>query len=364
MDSRRFDSLTRFLARRISRRTAVRGGTAGFAATLSVAARHQAAAAPTLRVEGGTGEYDDCLKWAYRDPFTEATGIQLVVAPEIDDYTRLKIEVETKQFNQSDVEGIASDIVQPPNGPQYLEPIDYSLVPQGEIVSGLAQPYGVASDTYAYVLGYNKTRTNGAAPEGWADFFDLQAFPGKRGVGDSPNDILVMALLADGVSPDELIPIDFDRAFTKLDTIKSELVFWNTGSQVQDLLDSGEVALAITFANRVASSSAKGKPVAMVWNGQMIQSDMHGVPKGDPQKSLAMQYIAFITSAAINGRISECIALGPANTKAQVNPEKAPDLATSHLDVPYVVMDSPTISGWFNQNADEVNERFQTWKSS
>jgi putative spermidine/putrescine transport system substrate-binding protein len=331
-----------------------------------VAGGSGAGAAPTLgktvTVETGTGEYADCLRKAFYEPFEKATGIKILTAPENDDNSKIKLAVETHHY-RADIEGITSDFAQPPTGPQYLEPIDYSLIPKSEIIPDLAQTYAVATDTYAYTLGYNTTKTGGKVPTGWADFFDLQKFPGKRGVGDGPTRIVVMALLADGVAPNAIVPVDFDRAFKKLDTIKSQLVYWETGSQVQDLLTSGEVSLSIVFANRIHSSRKSGKPVGQAWNGVIIGSDMRAVPKGDPNKATAMRYLAFVMSKEINGLQTNCIALGPANVHATSNPEVASDLPSSHLNEPHVLLDSPQVASWLGSHAEELNNRFQQWKS-
>src|SRR6478672_11465756 len=44
-----------------------------------------------------------------------------------------------------------------------------------------------------------------------------------------------VGLLADGVAPDKLYPLDVDRAFKKLDIVKKQTVFWSTNSQSQQL---------------------------------------------------------------------------------------------------------------------------------
>jgi putative spermidine/putrescine transport system substrate-binding protein len=317
----------------------------------------------TVTIETGTGEYADCLRKAFYEPFEKATGIKILTSPESHNVSKYKLQVETRHYT-TDVGGITSDYAQPPHGPQYLEQIDYSVVTnKNEIIPELAQTYAVATDTYAYTLGYNTEKTGGKTPTGWADFFDLQKFPGKRGVGDDATRILIMALLADGVAPSGIVPLDFDRAFRKLNTIKPQLVYWQTGSQVQDLLVSGETPLAITFANRVASSRASGKPLAQVWKGAMIGSDMLAVPKGNPNKATAMRYVAFVLRKDINGRLSDCIALGPSNLQATANPKWANDFPTSHMNEPHVVLDSPAVASWLSSHADEIQNRFNQWKS-
>lgn len=318
--------------------------------------RGAGAADKTVTIETGTGEYADCLRSSFYEPFEKATGIKILTAPENHNNSKFKLEVQTRHY-VADVHFVSDSSV----GADFLEPIDYSIVKKDGLI--IAQPYAVAIDTLAYTLGYNTQKTAGKAPTGWADFFDLQKFPGKRAVGNSTVTILMMALLADGVAPQDIVPLDYDRAFRKLNSIKSSLVFWDTGSQVQDLLASGETPLAMIFANRVASSRASGKPVEQVWNGALIGSDLLGVSKGNPNKAVAMEYLGFVLSKEINGRQTSCIALGPANSNSEVNPKWRDAYPTSHLSEPHVLLDSPEVSSWVAAHRNEIKDRFQLWKS-
>ncbi|WP_283810517.1 extracellular solute-binding protein [Bradyrhizobium vignae] len=52
--------------------------------------------------------------------------------------------------------------------------------------------------TSAMLIGYDKSKLP-TGPKTIADFFDLQKFPGKRGLKRSPDKALEWALMADGV---------------------------------------------------------------------------------------------------------------------------------------------------------------------
>ena len=87
----------------------------------------------------------------------------------------------------------------------------------------------------------------------------MQKFPGKRAIYKwvsvgAPE----IALLADGVAPEKLYPLDLDRVFAKLDTIKKEIVWWGSGAQSQQLLASGET------------------PIGMFWNGRIYAMQKDG----------------------------------------------------------------------------------------
>src|SRR5699024_5389925 len=128
-------------------------------------------------------------------------------------------------------------------------------------------------------------------PEGWKDFFDTGSFPGKRTAYQWPSaGVFEMALLADGVEADDLYPIDFDRAFAKLDEIKSEMQWWDTGAQSQQLLASGEVSMGHVWDGRIYPIVQDGANVAIDWHQNIKTGDVLVIPKGSKNKEAAMEF--------------------------------------------------------------------------
>lgn len=324
-----------------------------------------AGAADEVVIEGGTGLFADCLRTQYYDAYTEDSGTTVLEAPEDDGIVRPQLAAETGSY-QVDVDFVSSPELVQKNGPAILEPIDYSLVPKDEIIEGLALDYGVGVNPNALVLGYNEDfLPAGATPERIEDFFDLERFPGKRAIFEFlESHTIALALLADGVPADELVPFDYDRAFAKLDTIKSELVFAQSGTDARSLLDSGEAPIQITFASRIKESLDAGQHAGIAWDGFSLFSDFMVIPKGDPNKDVAMDLVAFISSKEVSGRMSDCVAIGPANTQATVNPDVEDFLPTSHLDERHVVLTSPDYLAWTTEHSEEIFNKFQEWRTN
>jgi putative spermidine/putrescine transport system substrate-binding protein len=316
-------------------------------------------------VEGGTGLFADCLRTSYYDAFTEETGITVLEAPEDDGIVRPQLAAETGTY-QVDVDYVSSPDLVELHGPDILEPIDYSLVPQDEIVEGLTLEYGVGVNPNALVLGYNEDfMPEGELPTQIEDFFDVERFPGQRAIFEFlESHTIALALLADGVPTDELVPFDFDRAFAKLDTIKDDLVFAASGTDARALLDSGEAPMQITFASRIKESQDAGVPAGLAWDGFSLFSDFMVIPKGDPNKDVAMDFVAFVSRSDVSGRMSDCVAIGPANTEAPVNPDAEPFLPTSHLDERHVVLTAPDFLAWTTEHSQEIFDRFQEWRTN
>ena len=67
------------------------------------------------------------------------------------------------------------------------------------------------------------------------------------------------ALVADGVPPDKVFPMDVDRAFKKLDQIKPHIkVWWTQGNQSQQLLRDGEVDMMVMWNARASELRSRG----------------------------------------------------------------------------------------------------------
>src|SRR5699024_2625058 len=97
----------------------------------------------------------------------------------------------------------------------------------------------------------------------------LERFPGARAWPGDPafvDSSYEIALLADGVPPDELYPLDIERAEAKLDTIREELIFYQSYPEVQQLLTSGSVAIAVTVTGQFTALADAGKDVTVQWN--------------------------------------------------------------------------------------------------
>jgi putative spermidine/putrescine transport system substrate-binding protein len=243
-----------------------------------------------------------------------------------------------------------------------LEPLDYGLIPRAEMDPSLGlTDYRVPIITYGTVLVANTDATGGKTPAGWADFFDTATFPGKRGAWDYPvGGMFEIALLADGVQPADLYPLDLGRATRKLDTIKDDIVFWTSGAQSRELIGSGEVAMSMMWNGRAWYAIHEDKrPVEIEWNQQIVSADYFVVPKGTPNRDPAMRFIAWATCAENNAAPSTYIPYGPTNVNAKPDPAMVADLPLNHVDENTAHFDDEYLIEHF----DELDEAWQDWKS-
>jgi putative spermidine/putrescine transport system substrate-binding protein len=312
----------------------------------------------TLTFVSFGGVYQEAQRKAWLEPYTALTGVQFVEDENSSNAT-IKAQVEAGQVTW-DVVDVGNDFGLDAHK-DLLEPLDYSLIPRDEVLDGFAGDYRVADITYGVVLGYNTEQTAGVVPEGWADFFDTAKIPGKRGMWDySEGGIFEFALMADGVAPADLYPLDLERATRKLDTIKDDLVFWSSGAESQELIGSGEVAMTMIWNGRAWSAkNTDSKPVEIQWNQQIVTADYLVVPKGSPNKDATMKFIAYTICAENNAKPSQYIPYGPTNKNSSPDPAKVADLSVSNADDNSAYFDDE----YLIDNFEEIDAAYQAWKT-
>ena len=306
-------------------------------------------------VDGG-GSYHTAVQNRYLTPWQTSSGDQIVPVAGTDN-AKLRAMVEAKRvdwdvYNGDNTWGTERDS-------KWLVPLDYTVIPRDEILPGFVSKYRIANMIYSVLLSYNTDKIKGT-PTGWADFFDLAKFPGKRSVMDySAGGIFEIALLADGVAPDHLYPLDIDRAIRKLNTVKSSLVFWESGAQSEDLVGSGEVSMAMTYNTRAYDAKNRlKKPVNYVFGGQILSAGYLTVPLGSRHVAEAMKLIAYVVSKDVNGKLSAALPVAPANKYSTHDLTMSAELPTSHLSEPHAVFDDQ----WIAENSNVEESRYQAWK--
>jgi putative spermidine/putrescine transport system substrate-binding protein len=308
------------------------------------------------------GAYQDAEKVCYCDPFATATGAHVVQdGPMNTAKFRTMIEGGSPDW---DVADITIDFLYNGVGDKLFEKIDTKLVDISRIDPRFVNDYGIGCIVWSYNLGYStKTFTSGNHPQTWTDLFDLKRFPGKRTLGDNVVATLEVALMADGVTPDKLYPLDVDRALKKLDTIKAQTIFWTTNSQAQQLFVDGEVNLGLILNGRAYDAAAKGAPIAVSWQQNIQSVDYLVVPRGSRNRDAAMRLIDVMTHPENQAKLANMIAYAPTNPAAipMVDPKITSWLPTepANLAQGFVIN-----AAYWRDNLKTLQERWAAWKLS
>ena len=94
------------------------------------------------------------------------------------------------------------------------------------------------------------------------------------------------ALMAAGVPPDKVYPIDIDKALASYDKIKKDVVkWWDTGAVPIQLLTDREVDMTSVWNGRMAALQAAGVPAAISWSQGLSKRDAWGIPRAPRTRS-------------------------------------------------------------------------------
>jgi putative spermidine/putrescine transport system substrate-binding protein len=210
------------------------------------------------------------------------------------------------------------------------------------------------------VIGCNKDVVE-ACPKTWADLFDTQKFPGKRTFYKwSAPGVIEAALLADGVPADKLYPLDLDRAFKKLDTIKADIIWWDSGAQSQQLLASGEAPYGSFWNGRLTALAETGVNVEVSWAHNITAADSLVVPKGTKNKEAAMKFIAHATSDAAQAGFASVSGYAPINVDSTQLMDA--ELRKTLPDMQEETQVNSDMNYWA-EHRDEIGARWYAWQA-
>ena len=203
-----------------------------------------------------------------------------------------------------------------------LTPLDYSVIDTTGIPKSLIKENYIGFINFTKVIAYRKDAFPNNPPQSWADFWDLEKFPGARGMHGKVNYNLEAALMSLGVPMDEIYSTlatkaGQDRAWARLAEIAPEVTVWyRGGSQSAQLLRDGEVDVIHMGHNRVESVAKSGVDVGYSFVGGTMDVDCLLVPKGAPNPKNAMLLINELIKAEAQARLAITMPLGPVNTGA------------------------------------------------
>lgn len=322
-----------------------------------------------LTVVSWGGAYQDAQKKVYFEPFKAASGIQMIDESWDGGIGVLRSKVEGGTDSGWDVVQVESEELTIGCDEGLFEVLDWSKIGGKEAyIEPAVSECGVGAIVYDFVLSYDKDKLK-EGPKGWADFFDTQKFPGKRGLRRGPKSNLEIALMADGVPPAEVYDVlatdeGVDRAFAKLDTIKNDVIWWQSGAQAPQLLASGEVAMTSAYNGRIDAAIRNDKRnFGIQWDGALFTLDSWVILKTSPNKDAAYQFLAFVGKAENQAKLPEAIAYGVTAKAAaeMIDPKRLPDLPIAPDNMANVVRISDDF--WI-ENIDRLTERFNTWASN
>jgi putative spermidine/putrescine transport system substrate-binding protein len=321
------------------------------------------ALAQQITVVNFGGANANAQKKAFYEPF-EKKGTKVVGVEYNGEQAKIKAMVETKNVTWDVVEVESPDVARGCDEGLF-EPMDWSKVgPKADFVPAAVTECGVGVFVWSTVMAYDSAKLK-TAPKTWADFWDVQKFPGKRGLRKGARYNLEFALMADGVKPADVYKAlatkdGADRAFKKLTALKPSIQWWEAGAQPPQFLVAGDVVMSTAYNGRIDAANREGRKLAITWTGGIYDLDYWVIPKGTPNKAKALEFIAFASTPEAQAEYAKNIAYGPTNTKAlaKLDAKVLADLPTAPANAKDALQFN--IKFWADQG-EQLEKRFAAW---
>jgi putative spermidine/putrescine transport system substrate-binding protein len=314
----------------------------------------------TLLYSGFGGSYEESIRAAVFDPFAAKTGADILFDTDGSNVAKLAetvsagaaspdlVDTETRTLAQF----MAEDLLQPLD----FDKLDVTGVASQDTINDYSVPWYQFSRN----LFWNADAFPDGGPETWAQVWDVEKYPGTRSFPTYPTGVLEVALLADGVSVDELYPLDIDRAFAKLEEIKPHALF---GGQEDVAIAQGEVVAGLYTLGRIRDIQSGGANVEYSWNGAVVSVQSLTISKNAENPALAHEAIQFALEPEQQRAVLEALKYTPSVTSVldELTPEERADLpGTPETNEVTFYIDGD----WYAENWDEVSTRWQEFVNS
>ena len=329
------------------------------------------------------GAYSNSQLKAYHEPYSAKTGVtilnddssstavaQLRAMNEAKNVTWDVVDVEAAPAMQLCDEGLAMEI----DADTMLAAAPDGTPASKDFGDMLVSPCFIPQIVYSTTFGFRTDLVGDKAPTSVCDVFDTAGYPGKRSLFSYPINNMEWALLCDGVAKADIYDAleteaGQNQALAKLDTIKDDVIWVSSGSDTPQLLADGEVIMGATYNGRLFSLiEEQNQPVAMIWDGQVMDLDGWIIPAGlSPERQArALDYILFATDTQRLADQAKYISYGPARASSAPLVGKHADLGIDMA--PHMPTAPENLSRAFLMNydfwadyRDDLDAKFQAW---
>lgn len=329
-----------------------------------VAACASAAMARDLTVVVRGKAMQDALVHAVASPFTGATGLPVQLETWDGGLDTLRKQLKAPDSAWDLVE-VNADELATGCSEGLFEKLDWSAIGGKDhyLAQGVSD-CGVGAAVTTLVLAWDRDKF--PASPGWADFWDVAKYPGKRGLYKGVRGNLEFALIADGVSPPEVYKVlatsdGVDRAFRKLDQLKPYIVWWQTEAEAAHILNSGDVLMTTAPSSRiVVADLVDHRNFGVQWNAGLYQVEAWALVKGSPNLRQAQQFLYFAGMPAVEARLFESAGIGGLAKGA--NDGLAPDAQALSPTSPANLSAAVRFdTAFWHDNLAKLQQRFDTW---
>lgn len=325
-------------------------------------------AADSLTAVAWGGSVQDAQRDATWKPFEKATGIVVKEDTWNGNFGKVKAMVEAKSVTWDVVWGDYAHAVAGCEAGILVPIIDLVDDPK-DFLPGVHHECGVSDSLFSTLMAFDANKIpaawNGKMPTTAAEAFDVQKFPGKRGLRKIVKGLFEFTLMTTGVPANKVYDVlatdeGVQRVLSKFESMKGSIIWYTSSAQGLQLLADGEVALSYTYAGRVFVANQKEKRnLKMIWDGQVYSTNTIFVPKGGNVEA-AKKLIKFAIEPQASANFANLSAYGPARTSALklVNADVREALPNYPPNLKNALLRNESF--WADQE-QRINEKFTAW---
>lgn len=297
------------------------------------------------------------------DVLQEDYGVEEITVVGTLDYALIEAQIRTGQIDWDVIDADAFFAARAATE-GWLEPIDYSILDASQLIEGAAKEFSVLAGVGAHHIAWNTTQAygEGEGPSSWPEFYDVEAFPGRRALRSGALQTLPGAALASGIAPADLYPLDLDAAFESLERIRDSVVKWVDGGQpMQDLALAGEADLFNFYTSRCVTLKAAGEPIDFRFEQGTAEEADYVIIKGGPNTLQAQHAVALaMNTPEFHKVLAEATNIGFTNSLGMelVDPAIRPLLSTAPENYSKL---TPAGNDWWAANQPDAEQRLAEW---
>ena len=332
-----------------------------------------------LTVVSWGGSYAKACLEAFIEPFEKETGIKVHVEDFNGGLAQIRAQVDTGHVywdvvdleTQDELIGCDEGLLEYVGDLEFTDGSDGTPAEE-DFLENANSECGVGTIAWATAVAYDSAVFDTDPPTTIQDFFDLEKYPGKRGLRRTPEANLEFALMADGVAPTEVYEVlstseGVDRAFKKLDLIKDSIVFWVAGAQPAQLLADNEVAMTTAFNGRIFNAlNLEAQSFVIIWDGHVRDYGQFAIVAGSPNLENAKAFLVYSARTESQAGVGNRLAYGPlrhsswklVDKHVETGIDMRPHMPTAPANSKNFLFND---AEWWAEYEDELVERFSAW---
>ena len=160
-------------------------------------------------------------------------------------------------------------------------------------------------------------------------------------------------------------PEGVERAFDKMEDIRSGLQTWSAGREPVRMLNGGDVAMSMIWATTGATASQEdGADFSVNMDGRVIELDLFGIPRGSRNIEAAKDFIRYASSTEALAKMVGFLPNGPTRNSslALLSDEVLAQIPNgpAYAEQQFILSDAE----WWAANHARLEEAFDIWMSA